>query len=230
MTSEIQAVPIKIITVGAINVGKTSLVAKYATGKTPGKTKSTKNASFVNKMKKVNGINFEIKLWDTAGQEKYKCLTKLFTKDAKIAILVYAIDSEDSFNELEDWYNLVKTTNEETVLYAIAANKSDLASNDTIPDERGIEYAKKIKAEFKSTSAKDDSDGINSYIDELFLKYYNTNFNMNTSGSLSITLSTENNSQVQQKGCCGGGKSSNNSISTNKNKKDLVNEKIDEKK
>ena len=230
MTSEIEAVPIKIITVGTINVGKTSLVTKYATGKNPGKTRSTKNASFVNKMKKVNGINFEIKLWDTAGQEKYKSLTKLFTKDAKIAILVYAIDNEDSFNELDNWYNLVKTTNEDNVLYAIAANKSDLASGNTIPDEKGKEYAKKIKAEFKSTSAKDDSDGINSYIDELFLKYYNSNFNMNTSGSLSITLSSENNSQVQQKGCCGGGKSNNNSISTNKNKKSLVKEQIDEKK
>jgi small GTP-binding protein len=229
MTSEIQAVPIKVITVGSINVGKTSLVAKYATGKTPGKTKSTKNASFVNKMKKVNGINFEIKLWDTAGQEKYKCLTKLFTKDAKIAILVYAIDNEESFNELDKWYDLVKSTNEETVLYAVAANKSDLASQNTIPDERGKEYAKKINAEFKSTSAKDNSDGINSYIDELFLKYFNSNFNMNTSGSLSITLSTENNSIVQQKGCCGGGKSNKSSNNTNKNKKTLVKEQINEK-
>ena len=228
MTSEIQAVPIKVITVGSINVGKTSLVAKYATGKTPGKTKSTKNASFVNKMKKVNGINFEIKLWDTAGQEKYKCLTKLFTKDAKIAILVYAIDNEESFNELDKWYDLVKSTNEETVLYAVAANKSDLASQNTIPDERGKEYAKKINAEFKSTSAKDNSDGINSYIDELFLKYFNSNFNMNTSGSLSITLSTENNSIVQQKGCCGGGKSNKNSIK-NKNRKTIAKEQINEK-
>ena len=228
MTSEIQAIPIKIITVGAINVGKTSLVAKYATGKTPGKTKTTKNASFVNKMKKVNGINFEIKLWDTAGQEKYKSLTKLFTKDAKIAILVYAIDNEESFNELDNWYNLVKSTNEDNVLYAVAANKSDLASENTIPDERGKEYAKKIKAEFKSTSAKDNSDGINSFIDELFLKYYNSNFNMNTSGSLSITLSTENNSTVQQKGCCGGGKSNKNSIK-NKNRKTIAKEQINEK-
>ena len=45
-----QAVPIKIIMVGSINVGKTSLVAKYATGKHPIKTESTKNASYVNKI------------------------------------------------------------------------------------------------------------------------------------------------------------------------------------
>ena len=51
-----QTVPIKIIMVGSINVGKTSLVAKYAIGKAPIKTESTKNASYVNKIKTVNGI------------------------------------------------------------------------------------------------------------------------------------------------------------------------------
>jgi hypothetical protein len=43
-------------------------------------------------------------------------------------------------------------------------------------------------------------------------------------------LSTENNSTIQKKGCCGGGKSNKSSINTNKNKKTLVKEQIDEKK
>ena len=221
MSIDFQAVPIKIIMVGSINVGKTSLVAKYATGKIPGKKESTKNASFVNKIKKVNGIKFEIKLWDTAGQEKYKSLTKLFTKEAKIAILVYAIDDEQSFNDLNDWLDLVKSTNEGEVLYAVAANKSDLASEKTIPNERGNEYAKKINAEFRNTSAISESGGIEDYIDDLFIKYYNTNFNMNATESLSITLSHEN-SQIQKKGCCGGGK--NNNSNTNNNIKHKKNQ------
>ena len=121
-----QTIPIKIIMVGAMNVGKTSLVTRYITGKHPGQTTTTKNASYVSKPKQLNGLNFEIKLWDTAGQEKYKSLTKLFTKDAKIAILVYAIDSEESFKELDDWLNLVKSINDENLIIGIAANKSDL--------------------------------------------------------------------------------------------------------
>ena len=112
-----QTVPIKIIMVGSINVGKTSLVTKYATGKKPMRKDSTKNASYVNKIKTVNGIKFEIKLWDTAGQEKYKSLTKLFIKDAKIAILVYSIDDEESFNDLDDWLKLIKSVNDDTVIY-----------------------------------------------------------------------------------------------------------------
>ena len=198
-----QTVPIKIIMVGSINVGKTSLVTKYATGKKPMRKDSTKNASYVNKIKTVNGIKFEIKLWDTAGQEKYKSLTKLFIKDAKIAILVYSIDDEESFNDLDDWLKLIKSVNDDTVIYGVAGNKSDLSSDQIIPDEKGEEYAKSIGAEWRSTSAVTEGQGIDNFINDLFLKYYNTYFNLNSSGSLSITLSNEP-SQVK-KGCCGGG-------------------------
>ena len=164
---------------------------------------STKNASYVNKIKTVNGIKFEIKLWDTAGQEKYKSLTKLFIKDAKIAILVYSIDDEESFNDLDDWLKLIKSVNDDTVIYGVAGNKSDLSSDQIIPDEKGEEYAKSIGAEWRSTSAVTEGQGIDNFINDLFLKYYNTYFNLNSSGSLSITLSNEP-SQVK-KGCCGGG-------------------------
>ena len=206
-----EAVPVKIIMVGSISVGKTSLVTKYATGKHLPAPKSTQNASYVEKKKTVNGIKFEIRLWDTAGQEKYKSLTKLFIKDAKIAILVYSIDNEESFDKLDEWLKVVKNANEENVIYAVVANKSDLASDDTIPDEKGQEYAKKIGAEWRLTSSKND--GIEKLIDDLFLKYYQLNFNMTHTASSSITLSTEI-SKVEKKGCCGGG---GNDANTNKN-------------
>ena len=208
MITDNQAVPVKIIIVGSINVGKTSLVAKYGIGKTPLKKETTKNASYVNKFKRVNGIKFEIKLWDTAGQEKYKSLTKLFIKDAKIAILVYSIDNEESFNDLDAWLELIKTMNDETVLYGVCANKSDLASEKTISDEKGKEYAQKIGAEWTSTSAIINGKGIDKFVETLFIKYYNSNFNLNNTASLSISLSSEK-TKVEKKSCCGGGNDKN---------------------
>ena len=199
------AIPIKIIMVGSINVGKTSLVTKYATGKKLAKKSSTKNASYVSKMKKINGIKFEIKLWDTAGQEKFKSLTKLFIKDTKIAILVYSIDDEQSFNDLDEWLNLIKSVNDgANIIYGIVENKSDLESEKTLSDEIGKEYAKKIGATWRKTSAITEELEFENYINELFLKYHNTNFDMYTSYAESITLSTEN-KKVEKKGCCGGG-------------------------
>ena len=81
--------------------------------------------------------------------------------------------------------------NDETVLYGVCANKSDLASEKTIPDEKGKEYAKKIGAEWTSTSAIINGKGIDKFVEKLFIKYYNTNFNMTNTPSLSITLSSE---------------------------------------
>ena len=203
MTEAPDSIPVKIIMVGSMNVGKTSLVTKFATGKTGAQTKTTKNASYVSKKRKINGMNFEIKLWDTAGQEKFKSLTKLFTKEAKIAILVYSIDSEESFNELDEWLKLVKASNEDNLILGVAANKSDLASGKTISEERGKKYANNIGAEFKSTSAMVENGGIEELIDTLFSKYHSNNFNYNeATASLSFTISMEE----KKGGCCGGGK------------------------
>ena len=52
-------------------------------------------------------VKFEI--WDTAGQEKYRSLTQIFYKDASIAILVYDITNEESFEEIQNyWYDQIK--------------------------------------------------------------------------------------------------------------------------
>ena len=206
MSETQNTIPLKIIMVGAMNVGKTSLVTRYITGKCPSQTKTTKNASYVNKHIKKNGYNFEIKLWDTAGQEKYKSLTKIFTKDAKIAILVYSIDSEQSFNELDEWLKLVKESNPEDLILGVAANKSDLASDSTISAEKGQEYARKIGATWKSTSAISENGGINEFIDILFNKYFESNFSMNPTASQSLTISMEDTKEGGP--CCIGGKKS----------------------
>ena len=207
--AEANSIPVKIIMVGSMNVGKTSLVTRFSTGKAATQTKTTKNASYVSKIKKINGQNFEIRLWDTAGQEKFKSLTKLFTKEAKVGILVYSIDSEDSFNDLDDWLKLIKQSNEDNLILGVAANKSDLASDKTISEERGREYAKKIGAEFRSTSAMLENGGIDELIEVLFSKYHSTNFNnMDATASFSLTISMEE----KKGGCCGGGKQKNTKV------------------
>ena len=115
---------IKLIIIGSVSVGKTSLLTRYATGNFQSVTKSTSTSSFISKIKEVNGKLYEIKLWDTAGQEKYRSLTKIFIKDAKIALLVYAIDDEDSFKDLDMWLNIVKDINNENITLGIAKQKS----------------------------------------------------------------------------------------------------------
>ena len=100
-----------------------------------------------------------------------------------------------------------KRSNEENLILGVAANKSDLASDKTISEDRGREYAKTIGAEFKSTSALLDNGGFDELIEALFTKYHSSNFNnMDATASLSLTISMEE----KKGGCCGGGKPKGN--------------------
>ena len=165
---------IKLIIIGSVSVGKTSLLLRYATGKFQNISKSTSTASFIPKIKQFNNKLYEIRLWDTAGQEKYRSLTKIFIKDAKIALLVYAIDDENSFKDLDMWLNIVKDINNDDIILGIAANKADLYEKAKISDEQGKNYAKKIGAIWKSTSSLLDDNGIDGLVDELLEKYLKT--------------------------------------------------------
>ena len=197
---------IKLIIVGSVNVGKTSLLTRYATGTFQNISKSTSNASFISKIKIVNNQKYEIKLWDTAGQEKYRSLTKIFIKDAKIALLVYAIDDKNSFNDLGMWLNIVKEINSDSIILGIAANKADLYKKAEVTDEQGKKYAKEIGAEWRSTSSLLDDYGIDDLVDVLFNKYLQEKLDKNESFSAkgTIVIKNKNNDENERKsGCCG---------------------------
>ena len=207
--------PIKIIIIGSVNVGKTTLLTRYATGKFQNISKSTSNASFITKIKNVNNKKYEIKLWDTAGQEKYRSLTKIFIKDAKIALLVYAIDDKNSFNDLEMWLNIVKEINTDKIILGIAANKADLYKKAEVTDQQGKKYAKEIGAEWRSTSSLLDDCGIDDLVDVLFNKYLEAK-TLKKTGSLNnqdtIVLKNINNENNRNSGCCGGNKKNTKNV------------------
>ena len=198
---------IKLIIIGSVSVGKTSLLTRYATGNFQSVTKSTSTASFISKIKEVNGKLYEIKLWDTAGQEKYRSLTKIFIKDAKMALLVYAIDDEGSFKDLDMWLNIVKDINNENIVLGIAANKADLYEKAKVTDEQGKKYAEKIGASWSSTSALLDDNGIDGLVDDLLEKYLKNNQNNKINENKGLTLTNKNSDESEKGGgCCSGKK------------------------
>ncbi len=210
---------IKIIVVGSMAVGKTCLIAHYQTGKFLSDIPSTCGSSFVQIKKTVNGKKYTLNLWDTAGQEKYDSLTKIFTKNANIVILVYSIVDKKSFQALNKWLKIVKEINgEDGYALGVAANKSDLYKQTVVPDSQGQEYAKKIKAVWKSTSAKEEDKGIEVLIDELLEIYLAKQHNNNNTEYIKLNNKDEN--KKKEGGCCSG-KGHNKTVdNTEKNQRD----------
>ena len=192
---------IKIIIVGSIGVGKTCLLSHYMTGKFLSDIPSSNGASFVQIGKEIKGQKYELNIWDTAGQEKYNSLTKAFITNSNIVILVYSIVDKFSFQSLNNWLQLVKEViGEDGYALGVAANKADLYRNSVVSDSQGQEYARKINAIWKSTSAKMDDSGFKELIIDLLDAYLN--IERNSSNPEYIKLN--NKKKKKQGGCCQG--------------------------
>ena len=215
MTEEERNNEIKVIILGSIGVGKTCLITRYNTGKFIENLPSTQGANYVQIKKIINNKEYIFNLWDTAGQEKYNSLTKTFAKGAKIVILVYSIIDKDSFKSLNKWLDLVIQANGKNgYSIGVAGNKSDLyKEKDVIPDSKGKEYAKKINALFKATSAKEDNSSIDEFMNELVEDYFKNNFVTETA---TIRLASTVLAKKEKTKCCLGNDNDNRNRNTSR--------------
>ena len=127
----------------------------------------------------------------------------MFLQDCKIVILVYSVDDEESFNQIDNWFQIIKSSNDSKgLIFGVIANKSDLASDKTIPDERGIEYANKIDAIFKSTSAKNQNNDIEEFIDQLFDKYHQNKLDLEVATASTLNRAMIRYSLPYKNKCC----------------------------
>ena len=168
----------KIVLLGDSGVGKTCIISRFISGQFDINVNSTNGASYASK--KIDypelGKSLMLDIWDTAGQEKYKSLTKFFYKDAAMVILVYDITRKESFDNLKNfWYKEIQTYGEKNIVLAIAGNKSDLYDDEAIPEKEAREFAKSIDAVFALTSAQNNS-GINKLFQDIGNKYLDPNF------------------------------------------------------
>jgi small GTP-binding protein len=156
--------PLKITIVGSSSVGKTSIIKRYIENKfDEASTKATIIAEF--KAKKINIDPFteaELQIWDTAGQEIYRSVTKNYLHDSNGILIVFDLTNEKTFEDLDSWIEDINNTVEEKVPKILIGNKSDLPEK-KISFEQASKYAEEHKMKYQIVSAKN---GIN--IDLLF--------------------------------------------------------------
>jgi len=169
---------VKIILVGETNTGKTSIIKSIMGLEFNSAEGSTTGVSYVNKKMKVNDKEYNLAIWDTVGQEKFRSLTKIFLKDSKIVIFVYSITDKKSFEEINFWYETVKSNLGDKVVLGLAGNKKDLFQEEKVTEKEGEDKAKEIEAKFKLTSAKTGV-GIKEFFQILLEEYANKNGNIN---------------------------------------------------
>ena len=197
---------IKVVLLGDTGVGKTAIIRRYYEGKFSEILESTYNASFIEKTVQIEKKKLVLELWDTVGQEAYRSLTKIFTKNSKIIILVYDVTSMETFNSLNYWYDYISKEAEGNIILGVAGNKTDLileeGHREEVSQEEGKNFAEKINASFALISAKESDQEIKKLFNELISRYLGVkNFNLESKKAIKINNNSNNNENNKSK-CC----------------------------
>ena len=202
----------KVVLLGDSGVGKTCIISRYISGTFDQNSPSTNGASYASKIITFEHLNKQISLdiWDTAGQEKYKSLTKFFYKDAAVAILVYDITKKDSFENMKGyWYEQLQEFGSKKIILGVAGNKCDMYEKEEVNENEAKEFAEKIGAFFEITSAKN-----NTGITDLFMnaanRFVDPNYKGNSGegkdqgeqGDENIKLDDKQNKKEKKRSCC----------------------------
>lgn len=143
----------KIILVGDTGVGKTSLLYQLTENKWSERLGITIGIDYSSKIIVSNGKKVKLNIWDTAGQEKYRSLTKSYYRGADMALLVYDITNRKSFKSVENWILDIRETKSMPLM--IVANKTDLSDKKReVGYQEGSQLAKRFNSLFWETSAK----------------------------------------------------------------------------
>ena len=157
-TSKYKEVTFKLIVIGDIAVGKSSIIQCLVNEgeKIKDDYQATIGFDIFKYKSKVNDIVINLNIWDTCGLIDFSACTPSLFKNANIALVVYAIDKKKSFENLDNWINCVKSNSKPDTEIFIVGNKNDLEDKRQIKIEEGIEYAKLNNYNFFiETSAKE---------------------------------------------------------------------------
>ena len=145
---------LKFIVIGDSSVGKSNILSKFKDDKFDDKTQPSIGVQFIAKNVILDKATYRLQVWDTAGQENFRAMTKIYYKNSSCAFIVYDITEKDSFNHVESWINECKKVAPESILLILIGNKSDLEQSREISYEEGEKLAKKYNMLFFETSAK----------------------------------------------------------------------------
>ena len=151
------SLPIKCVLLGETAVGKTCLINRFVNNAFQDDFVPTMVGCYSSKDIFYDKANKKIKyeIWDTAGQEKYRSINKIFYQDTSIAILVFDITRKDTFEALKNyWYLELRDNSPKDIIIAIAANKCDLYEYEEVSHDEVEEFGKSINALYEQTSAK----------------------------------------------------------------------------
>lgn len=112
-----------------VDVGKSCLLMRLLEGRFKSQHEPTLGVEFGSKVFNIRNTSIKLQVWDTAGQESFKSITRAYYKGSIAAILVFDITNERSFLNLKNWLYELKNHSHQKIHITLIGNKLDLAAD-----------------------------------------------------------------------------------------------------
>jgi len=144
----------KYIIIGDTGVGKSCLLLQFTDKRFQPVHDLTIGVEFGARMITIDGKQVELQIWDTAGQESFRSITRSYYRGAAGALLVYDITQRHTFNHLTSWLEDARQHSTSNMVIMLIGNKCDLFARREVQKEEGEAFAREHGLIFMETSAK----------------------------------------------------------------------------
>ena len=168
---------VRLVTLGDSKVGKTSLILRYVDDEFNLNYLSTMGFDLkIKKIKLSNNKEVKVKIFDTAGQERFKSIASNYLKKAEGIILVYDITDRISFENIDNWVDDINKEGKNSKPIILIGNKSDKEDERAIKKDEGEKLAKNCCGgiKFYETSCQTGENvekAINDLVNDVYNKY-----------------------------------------------------------
>mmetsp|Transcript_106875 Transcript_106875/g.312436 ORF Transcript_106875/g.312436 Transcript_106875/m.312436 type:complete len:218 (+) Transcript_106875:90-743(+) len=208
----------KYIIVGDAGVGKSCLLLQFTDKRFRAEHDMTIGVEFGHRVCNIDDQKIKLQIWDTAGQEAFRSITRAYYRGATGALLVYDISRRASFEHLAQWLLDARQNAQPNMVIILIGNKSDLQKREVMYEE-GAWFARQNGLFFLETSAKTGQNVESAFLDTARQIYENLQAGMYdlSSDAHGITVGmpqrphasaqqrAANNMSSLQYACCGTG-------------------------
>ncbi|XP_063905524.1 uncharacterized protein LOC135124406 [Zophobas morio] len=188
--------PIKVIALGPSGAGKTSIIKRYVENSWKHNVNMTVGCDLYtckHVMRGIHGIfdlTLKLHIWDTAGLERFNSIIPGYYRNAKVALLVFDISSQQSFEKMQRWFAELENIVSPMVLCLIG-NKTDLDKKREVTKNQAKQYADSIGASYYECSAQ-QGEGIREVFDDVARRMISLLENITGSSDVRSAANTEN--------------------------------------